>query len=132
MDITKISINDVEQTASDMKSQGYRLIVITCTPADEGYEVTYTYDKEFAFKHFRITVNEDDAIPSIGKSYGGAFVFENEIHDLYGFKFEGMTLDYNGTFLRTTVKYPFRKKDKVQEPTVTKVKKESNDHKEGE
>ncbi|MDO5844764.1 MAG: NADH-quinone oxidoreductase subunit C [Methanocorpusculum sp.] len=122
MNVNSITKADVAKTAADMKNQGYRLVVVTCTPAAEGYDITYSYDKEGELKHYRINVSESDKIDSIGKSYGGAFVYENEIHDLYGFTFEGMTLDFKGTFIRTSIPFPFKKQ--AAEPTVTKVKKE--------
>ena len=112
MEVTQISVSDVEKTAAEMKRQGYRLVVMTCTPAvGGGFDITYSFDKELSLKHFRIC-----------KSYSGAFVYENEIHDLYGFVFHGMTIDFKGTFIRTSVPYPFKKE--IPAPTVTKVKKE--------
>ena len=39
--------------------------------------------------------------------YFGAFVYENEIHDLYGFTVTGINIDFKGTFYRTTIKHPF-------------------------
>jgi ech hydrogenase subunit D len=121
MEITSINVADVESVGVRMKNGGYRLVVITCTPADEGYYITYSFDKEFRLEHYRVTVFDGATIPSIGKSYGGAFVYENEIHDLYGFTFEGMTLDFKGTFIKTSIPYPFKKKEQPA-PTVTIVK----------
>ncbi len=125
MEIEPASTTTITSVAADMKKQGYRLVVITCTPATEGYDITYSFDKDTHLRHFRLTVSEGTIIPSVGSSYGGAFVYENEIHDLYGFSFEGMTLDFKGTFIRTSVPYPFKKKQ--PEPTVTKVKPEKTD-----
>jgi len=122
MEVTNINVSSVANTAAEMKKGGYRLVVITCTPNGEEYDITYSFDKETNVKHFRITMPEESEIPSIGASYFGAFVYENEIHDLYGFRFKGMSLDFNGTFIRTSVPYPF--KTKKPEPTVTKVAKE--------
>lgn len=123
MEFKPVVKGNIKKVAAEMKKSGYRLVVMTCTPADEDYDITYSFDKEGEVKHYRINVPEGDKIPSIGTSYGGAFVYENEIHDLYGFTFEGMTLDFKGTFIRTSVPYPFKKKD-TPAPKVTKVKKE--------
>ncbi|MDO5845410.1 MAG: NADH-quinone oxidoreductase subunit C [Methanocorpusculum sp.] len=125
MEVTSIAPADVPTVAADMKKKGYRLVVMTCTPAAEGYDITYSYDKDTKLAHYRITVAEGAEIPSIGASYGGAFVYENEIHDLYGFAFKGMTLDFQGTFIRTSIPYPFKKT--MPEPTVTKVPHEKKD-----
>jgi ech hydrogenase subunit D len=110
MEIIPKAPGDIRETAAIMKKEGYRLVVITCTSMDGGYDITYSFDRHHSLRHFRLTVSEGTVIPSIGESYGGAFVYENEIHDLYGFAFTGMTLDFNGTFIRTSVPFPFRKK----------------------
>ncbi len=121
MKIDSIETADVQNIAGTMKNSGFRLLVVTCTPADEGYYITYSFEKETDLRHYRIAVSDGMKIPSIGPSYCGAFVYENEIHDLYGFEFEGMTLDFGGTFIKTSVPYPFKKKEQPA-PTVTVVK----------
>jgi ech hydrogenase subunit D len=123
MEVVSVDIAEIEKIAADMRAGRYRLVVITCTAAADEYDITYSFGKENDLVHYRLTVPEGTVIPSIGASYGGAFVYENEIHDLYGFLFSGMTLDFRGTFIRTSVPYPFKKK-RVSEPTVTKVSKE--------
>lgn len=123
MEIIPVSPAGIEKIAADMKAEGRRLVVITCTAAAEEYDITYSFDKDNDLLHYRMTVPEGTVIPSIGASYGGAFVYENEIHDLYGFSFTGMTIDFGGTFIRTSVPYPFKKKEMPQ-PTVTKVPRE--------
>jgi ech hydrogenase subunit D len=123
MEINMINVPDVPNIGAKMKSGGYRLVAVTCTPVSEGYVVTYSFEKDYKLQHYRISVQEGVKIPSIGSSYGGAFVYENEIHDLYGFTFEGMTLDFKGTFIKTSIPYPFKKKEQPA-PTVTVVNKE--------
>ncbi|HJK77577.1 NADH-quinone oxidoreductase subunit C [Methanocorpusculum vombati] len=123
MEIIPASPAGIEKIAADMKAEGRRLVVITCTAAAEEYDLTYSFARENDLRHYRMTVPEGTVIPSIGASYGGAFVYENEIHDLYGFTFTGMTIDFGGTFIRTSVPYPFKKKE-TPAPTVTKVPKE--------
>ena len=76
MEVTQINVSEVEKTAADMKNQGYRLVVMTCTPAiGGGFDITYSFDKDLALKHFRITMPAESEIPSICKSYAGAFVY---------------------------------------------------------
>jgi len=123
MEVIPATPAGIEKIAAEMKAEGRRLVVITCTAAAEEYDLTYSFAKENDLKHYRLTVPEGTVIPSVGASYGGAFVYENEIHDLYGFSFTGMTIDFKGTFIRTTVPYPFKKKN-TPAPTVTKVSKE--------
>lgn len=123
-DIETVSKQNLEQITASLKQEGYRLVVVSCTPSGESYDITYTFDKDTHFKHLRINEPEDSEIPSITSVYPGSFVYENEIHDLYGFRFTHLSLDFGGTFIRTSVPYPFRKKSGETSPTVTKVKKE--------
>ncbi|MDV0443908.1 NADH-quinone oxidoreductase subunit C [Methanorbis rubei] len=123
MEIIPASPAGIEKVAADMKADGRRLVVITCTAAANDYDITYSFAKGNDLLHYRMTVPEGTSIPAIDASFGGAFVYENEIHDLYGFTFTNMALDFGGTFIRTSVPYPFKKKE-APAPTVTKVSKE--------
>lgn len=122
VDVEMKTASELERTAAALKDDGYRLVVITCTPAAENYDITYTFDKDTVFRHIRLNEAEDAEIPSITPSFPGAFVYENEIHDLYGFRFRNLSIDFKGTFIRTSVPYPFRKKQ--PEPKVTVVNTE--------
>ena len=121
VEIEMKSCSEIKSAAEVLKNEGYRLVVMTCSPASDDYEITYSFDKEGSIRHLRIVEKEEAEIPSITDVYPGAFVYENEIHDLYGFRFKGLSIDFNGTFIRTSVPYPFKKA--VPSPTVTKVPK---------
>ncbi|MFA5416444.1 MAG: NADH-quinone oxidoreductase subunit C, partial [Methanoregula sp.] len=49
----------------------------------------------------------DQEVPSISGMYWGAFVYENEMHDLFGIQVKGINIDYKGNLIKTTIKYPF-------------------------
>jgi ech hydrogenase subunit D len=89
------------------KQEGYRLVQIGCTKIGEVYEINYSFDKDFVFRNLRITVTGDTEVPSISGMYWGAFVYENEMHDLFGIQVRGMNIDFKGNFIRTSIKYPF-------------------------
>ena len=46
-------------------------------------------------------------IPSVTPSFWGAFVYETEIHDLYGITVTDMNIDFGGHFYTTKVPFPF-------------------------
>ena len=123
MEVIPAAPAGIEKIAADMKADGRRLVVITCTAAAEEYDITYSFAKGNDLVHYRLTVPEGAVIPAIDASFGGAFVYENEIHDLYGFTFTNMAIDFKGTFIRTSVPYPFKKKE-MPAPKVTKVSRE--------
>jgi ech hydrogenase subunit D len=105
--ILPIGVGDVVTKAEQAKKDGNRLVQIGCTKIGDDFEVLYVYDKDYKLTNYRITVKQNDEIPSISGVYFGAFVYENEIHDLYGIHVKGINIDFKGTFYKTTIKHPF-------------------------
>lgn len=105
--IIPISVGEVVQKAEQAKKDGHRLVQVGCTKIGETFEIIYVYDKDYLLLNYRITVRQDEEIPSISSVYWGAFVYENEIHDLYGLHVKGINIDFKGTFYKTAVKHPF-------------------------
>lgn len=94
--IEKIYLRD---EVSKLKNEGYRFAAMTCEQEGETYEFTYHFDMDFNMKHLRVNTASEDIIPSISSIYPAAFLIENEVQDLYGFKFEGLLIDYKGRLL---------------------------------
>jgi ech hydrogenase subunit D len=92
-----------------MRKEGYRIVQISCTMLDGKFELTYSFDKDYAFKSLRLTVPMDAEVKSISGIYGGAFLYENEIKELFGAKFTGISIDYNGHFYKKKIDAPFGK-----------------------
>ncbi len=93
-----------------MKDGGYRLVQIGATAVQEGYELNYSFDKEYGFVNLRLRLASNEVeVPSVSLVYWNAFLYENEIHDLFGIRISGIAIDYKGDFYRTTVKFPFEK-----------------------
>ena len=91
-----------------IKHDGYRLVQICATRTEQGYELMYTFCKEYQLLGLRIRINENAEIMSISDIYSPAFLYENEIHDLYGVKIKLISLDYKGNLYRTEKKTPFK------------------------
>ena len=51
-------------------------------------------------------VSKDATLKSITEQYFEAFVCENEIHDLFGLKFDGLALDFSGKFYSLAIEKP--------------------------
>jgi ech hydrogenase subunit D len=105
--IVPISVGEVVSKAEQAKKEGYRLVQVGCTKIGDTFEIIYVYDKDYKLLNYRIAVRQDEEIPSISGVYWGAFVYENEIHDLYGIHVKGINIDFKGTFYKTKVKHPF-------------------------
>jgi ech hydrogenase subunit D len=102
-----IDMSELVSHVAKMKNEGNRLVQIGCTKVEEGYEINYSFDKDYKYQNLRILVKQDTVVPSISSVYWGAFIYENEIHDLFGITVTGMNIDFKGTFFKTSVKYPF-------------------------
>ncbi len=105
--IREIPLGDLLESARRLHEDGYRLVQIGCTALEEAYEINYSFDREYQFLNLRVTVAPDTEVPSISGIYWGAFVFENEMHDLFGIPVTGMNIDFQGTMIRTAQKQPF-------------------------
>jgi ech hydrogenase subunit D len=102
-----IEHGELLKKVSEFHSSGYRLVQIGCTKTDV-LEINYSFDKDFHFVNLKVTMPLVDAqMPSVSSIYWSAFLYENEISDLYGIKINNMAIDYKGSFYRTTVKFPF-------------------------
>ena len=106
-EIVPIEVGEVVAKAEQAKKDGYRLVQVGCTKIGDDFEIIYVYDKDFALRNYRITVKQDTAIPSISGPYFGAFLYENEIHDLFGIAFDGLVLDFKGALYQTVRPFPF-------------------------
>ena len=91
----------------EFRDGSYRLVQINCSKIGDVYEINYSFDKDYVFKNLRITVTADTEIPSISGRYWGAFIYENEMHDLFGIRVKGMNIDFKGHLFTTAVKFPF-------------------------
>ena len=107
-EIEAIDLSDLLARVGERKMAGDRLVAISCAVVEGENEITYSFeDRVHRFVHLRIVVPPGATIPSVTPSFWGAFVYENEIHDLYGLTVTGMNVDYNGHFYATKVPYPF-------------------------
>ena len=114
--ITEVTVENLVSEVSKMYDEGYRLIQIGCGKYDDIFEINYSFDKDYKFMNLRLKITEGVVVPSITGVYLCAFIYENEIHDLFGVSIKDIAIDFKGNLIRTSIKNPFNT------PTVTKVK----------
>lgn len=103
-----IAIPELLVKAREFQAKGYRLAQICCSRLPEKLEIQYSFDLDYEFTSLRLTLQDTSApVPSISGIYFPAFLYENEIHDLYGVKIEGMAIDFKGNFYQKTMVSPF-------------------------
>ncbi len=106
--IEPVGPSEMPARAAAMRASGWRLMQICATAVGPDFEILYSFAKGRDLQNFRATVPREGArLPSITGPYLCAFLYENEIHDLFGVEVEGNVLDFKGTFYKTAVPHPF-------------------------
>jgi ech hydrogenase subunit D len=122
-EIINIGKNELVGIVVQLCAEGYRLVQVGCSTLEAAYELNYSFDKDNRFKNLRVTVVPDEEVPSISMIYKNAFLYENEIHDLFGVVVTNISIDYHGTLYRTSIRAPFSV-DNVKLPEPPKQKTE--------
>jgi ech hydrogenase subunit D len=119
-----ISPSDLLSETLQLKNSGDRLVAITCTNKN-GLELSYSFDKNYELINIRFTIEigSDVEIESISCFYPYAFLYENEIKELFGVKIKNIALDYNNNLYKISVKTPFNQP--VDDNKVLTLKKEN-------
>jgi len=93
---------------------GWRLAIINATTVpspDEVtpgvFEISWGCAHELEFETIRETVTTADEVPSVSEFFGAAFLYENEMRELFGINVTGIGLDLGGQLYKTSVKIPF-------------------------
>ena len=115
--ITNIELSGLTEKVKGLFLDGYRLVQIGCTKLESGFELNYSFDKDYKFINLRLSLADfEKEIPSISGIYWAAFLYENETADLFGARFKDIAVDYKGTFYNTQISHPFNVADKPQAP----------------
>ena len=121
-EIVPIGKNELVGMVAHLFAEGYRLVQIGCNTLESGYELNYSFDKGYRFKNLRISAAPGEEVPSISAVFANAFLYENEIHDLFGVSIKDIAIDYHGTLYRTSIKTPFSVEHvKLPEPPKPKA-----------
>lgn len=106
--IISIGPGDLVPSVLQIKNDGFRLVQMCATRTKEGFELSYSFAKDYDMVNLRLEIAEDDEITSISNIYEPAFLYENEIVDLFGVKIKLITKDYKGNLYRIEKKTPFK------------------------
>lgn len=109
--IIQIEPTELLDRVNTFKEEGYRLVQICCTKVAEGFELSYSFDRDHLLTNLRFTVPFEYPVPSITKIYWPAFIYENEMKDLFGVNVKHIELDYNGKFFRVSQATPWNPKE---------------------
>jgi ech hydrogenase subunit D len=103
-----IPVETLIDRVGKFRQQGSRLVQIGATRLPERVELIYSFELNNHLINLRLHLpTEDPHLPSISSIYGCAILYENELHDLFGIKVKGLTVDFQGNLYKTAVKFPF-------------------------
>jgi len=122
--IEEIPVEALLGRVQKMRTEGWRLVHAACTRLVADQEVNYCFDRDgqsldspdSASLHgmhtlrVRIPMLEPE-LPSISAFYWSAFLYENEMHDLFGITVKGMAVDFQGHLYTTMVPTPYVTKE---------------------
>jgi ech hydrogenase subunit D len=106
-EMVSIDKKELVGAAAELQASGYRLVQIGCTTLADEYEMNYSFDRDYRFKNLRFKAKAGEEVQSISRIYWSAFLYENEIHDLFGIPITNIVIDYRGTLYRTRIPSPF-------------------------
>ncbi len=111
---------DLLGKAAQYKKDGYRMVQILCTRVPEGYELTYSFDKDYVMENLRVVAPLEGSVMSVTSQYWYAFVWENEIHDLFGLNVEFIApeVDYGGKFFHLAKPMPWHELANAKQPAA--------------
>lgn len=99
------------EKVQDLKADGYRIGQACCTKVSEGFEILYSFDKNHELLNLKVILPEEEELMSITGVFWLAFIYENEMQDLFGVKFKHMALNYGGHFFKVSEPTPWNPKN---------------------
>ena len=99
----------------EYQKDGWRLAIINTTsilPTDEieggAFDVSWSFAQDDGrLEHLRERVLPGEEVPSISDYFGAAFLYENEMRELFGVNVTGIALDLKGQLYKTATIVPF-------------------------
>ena len=106
-EFTTITLQELPELSNQRKADGWRFVQLLAVNTDAGIDLIYSFMKDGLLVNSEIKgVTKDQTVPSITNNFLAAFVFENEVHDLFGVNIEGIAIDFGGNFYALAQKEP--------------------------
>ncbi len=119
-----LTIEELPGRTSALKAEGWRFVQILAVNTEEGIDLVYSFMKEGRLVNHEIKgVKKDATVPSITDKFLAAFVFENEVHDLFGVSIKDIAIDFGGNFYALAQKEPMTIISPAQKAAREKARK---------
>lgn len=95
------------------KNQGLRLSQACAVCVNDQFELSYSFadDTTYQYTTLRIVMDTQEEVSSITPFYPYAFLYENEMKELFGVKINMINVDYDNKLYRIQTETPFLKKE---------------------
>jgi len=110
-----VTASGLLEKVKDLTADGYRLGQMCATTVGDEIELLYSFDKDYDLLNLRLIVADGQEVISVTSICWSAFIYENEIKDLFGVSFKHMELDYGGHFFTLAEPTPWRPDKKRRE-----------------
>ena len=107
--ILEITPDELLANVMTLKKNKLRLSQICCAYSNEKIELSYSFadDNTNDYINLRIVMGKNDEVCSITEFYPYAFLYENEMKELFGVNIHMINLDYNKKLYRLEDEAPF-------------------------
>lgn len=107
--IVQITPDELLGNVVAMKKNGLRLSQICSAFSNGKLELSYSFanDETYDYIILRIVIDKDTEVCSITELYPYAFLYENEMKELFGVNIMMMNVDYNHKLYRLHDETPF-------------------------
>lgn len=90
-----------------LRKAGFRLAQACVVTKTEKFDVVYSFVKGNDLVNLRLLVADGEEIESITSIYPYAFLYENEMRDLFGLRIRNIAVDFKGELYQMKTAVPF-------------------------
>ncbi|MFZ4617238.1 MAG: NADH-quinone oxidoreductase subunit C [Rectinemataceae bacterium] len=95
------------QRVSALRAGGWRLVQILGISTDATIELSYSFGLRHEMRVFRFNAEPEVSVPSITPAFPGAYLYENELRDLFGVQIQCISVDWLGKVYDVAADRPF-------------------------
>lgn len=109
--IEVVAPDNLLEHVMDQKNMGRRLSQICSAYANDKLELSYSFadDETNQYHNLRLVIDKETEVYSITEFYPYAFLYENEMKELFGVNIQMINLDYSNKLYRINEETPFLK-----------------------
>ncbi len=107
-DMFEIGPGEIALRTLEHKRGGFRLGQICALRTEGGYELLYSFIKDYHMTNYKVVIDEDTEIVSISDVFPSAMLYENEMSELFGVNIKYINFDYHNKLFRIEQETPFK------------------------